>query len=415
MRKSLIPVTVATVLGVGSLFGGFSVYSEAASISSLKSQKNQIEDKKSDIESTIDDANKKIENIEGQQANVRQDMKRIDLAIGDTNTKIREKNAKITDTKAEITKLQADIKVIEERIQKRNELLKDRARNFQENGGVVNYLDVLMGSSSFSDFIDRANAVATIMEADQGILKQAEADKIELDQKQAEVQKSLASLQKMLSDLKAMQGQLNAQNAEKGKLLGSLEAQAQKIQEDKMSMEEQAKVYAAQASAIQKAIKVEQERQAELQRQQQAAPSGGGSGSTPFISSGNFTRPASGFISSTYGARWGEFHYGVDIANRGANVPILAAATGVVAVSHYSDSYGNVVYLTHSINGKIYTTVYAHMQVRMVSEGQVVTKGQQIGIMGSTGESTGQHLHFELYNGAWAYHSAINPMGIIPF
>jgi peptidoglycan hydrolase CwlO-like protein len=413
LRKSLIPFTFAAVIGVGSLFGGFSVHSKAASISSLKSQKSQIENKKADIESSIDDANEKIEKIEGQQVNVKQEVERIDLAIGDTNSKIREKNTKIIETKAQITKLTADIKVIQERIEKRNELLKDRARNFQENGGMVNYIDVLMSSSSFSDFVDRASAVAVIMEADQDILKKAEVDKQELEQKQKEVQNALANVQKMLNDLKVIEAKLNSQRSEQNQLLGTLQTQEKEIQEEKMDQQEQAQVLAAQASAIQKAIKLEQERQAELAKQQQA--SGGSSGSAPAISSGNFTRPASGVITSTFGPRWGKYHYGVDIANHGSNVPILAAATGVVSISHFSSSYGNVVYITHSINGKIYTTVYAHMSSRMVSEGQVVTKGQQIGVMGNTGDSQGQHLHFELYNGGWSYHSAINPMGIVPF
>ncbi|MDP4164721.1 MAG: M23 family metallopeptidase, partial [Bacillota bacterium] len=194
---------------------------------------------------------------------------------------------------------------------------------------------------------------------------------------------------------------------------------------------------AAQEVAIQKVIKMEQNRQAEAARKAAAAEaarraaeaaaahsssrngSSDQSGNGPVVSSGNFTRPAAGVISSGYGPRVlssvaGDFHYGVDIANHGDNVPIVAAADGVVAVSHYSQSYGNVVYITHSINGEIFTTVYAHMRMSMVSAGAIVSKGQQIGIMGSTGEAIGQHLHFELYRGPWRYHSAINPVGIVP-
>ena len=148
---------------------------------------------------------------------------------------------------------------------------------------------------------------------------------------------------------------------------------------------------------------------------------GGKSIAAPPVSSGSFTRPASGAVTSGYGGRTdpftgaGTFHYGVDIANSGPNVPIVAAADGVVVTAHVSSSYGNVVYISHSINGHIYTTVYAHMSRYIVSAGQTVSKGQQIGFMGSSGEATGQHLHFELYNGPWAYHSAINPTGIVPF
>ncbi|MDQ0199045.1 murein hydrolase activator EnvC family protein [Neobacillus ginsengisoli] len=424
MKKPIITLAVSTIVGIGTVFGGVSFKTEAASLSSLKDQQDKIHNQRSSVNSTINQAKQKIDSLQGQQVDVKTEMKRIDLAIGDTNTKIREKQAKVDDTKAQIAKLQSDIKVIQERIKKRNDLLKERARNYQETGGMVNYLEVLMGSQSFSDFIDRANAVSTIMEADQEILKQADADKKELETKQAQVEKELSSLQSMLKELQNMNQQLNGQRAEKDKLLGSLQAQEQHVQEDVMNMEEQNQVLASQEASIQKAIQMEQQRQAELARQQAAAQasqskgsSGGGSSASsaaPPVTGGSFMRPAVGPISSTYGPRWGEFHYGVDIANPGANVPIVAAADGVVAVSHYSQSYGNVVYITHSINGHIYTTVYAHMQVRMVSEGQVVSKGQQVGIMGSTGEATGQHLHFELYNGPWKYHSAINPMGIVP-
>ncbi|MCM2536067.1 peptidoglycan DD-metalloendopeptidase family protein [Neobacillus pocheonensis] len=420
MKKPIITLVVSTIVGLGTLFGGISFKTEAASISSLKGQQDQIHNQRSSVNSTINQAKQKIDSLQGQQVDVKTEMKRIDLAIGDTNTKMREKQAKVDDTKAQVTKLQADIKVIQERIKQRNELLKERARNYQETGGMVNYLEVLMGSQSFGDFIDRANAVTTIMQADQDIIKQAEADKKELETKQAQVENDLANLQKMLKDLEKMNQQLAGQRAEKDKLLGSLQAQEQHVHEDVMNMEEQNQVLASQEAAIQKAIQMEQQRQAELARQRQAAAQASRSNgysapsAAPPVTSGNFMRPASGPISSTYGPRWGDFHYGVDIANPGANVPIVAAADGVVAVSHYSQSYGNVVYITHSINGHIYTTVYAHMQVRMVSEGQVVSKGQQIGIMGSTGEATGQHLHFELYNGPWKYHSAINPMGIVP-
>ncbi|XJZ26928.1 murein hydrolase activator EnvC family protein [Bacillota bacterium Lsc_1132] len=427
MKKPLVSLAFATTVGIGSMLGGFASKTEAESISNLKKQQDQVKSQRSNINSSIDDANQKISNLQGQQADVQSEMKRIDQAIGDTNAKIRDKSAKIDETKAQIAKLQDDIKVIQDRIQKRNILLKDRARNYQENGGMVNYIDVLMGASSFSDFVDRANAVATIMQADQDILKQAKADKQELEQKQAQVKNDLASLQKLLKDLEGMNNQLNAQRAEKDKLLGSLKVQEQQVNEEKMSMQEQAQVLAAQDSAIQKAIKAEQDRQAEEARQAAAAnaqtSSGSGSSapaaapsvSAPPVSGGAFTRPASGSISSTYGPRWGEFHYGIDIANSGANVPIVAAANGVVVTSHYSSSYGNVVYIAHSINGQVYTTVYAHMERSLVSTGQSVSKGQQIGIMGSTGESTGQHLHFELYRGPWSYHSAINPAGIVPF
>ncbi|MBO0959070.1 peptidoglycan DD-metalloendopeptidase family protein [Neobacillus sp. MM2021_6] len=423
MRKKVMMLTIAASIGMGTAFGGLSIKTEAASISKLKGDQSKIQEKRSDVKSGLNEANEKINSIKGQQEDVKNDMKRIDFAIGDTTTKMNEKSAKIEETKAEIVKLQEETKIIMERIEKRNVLLKDRARSYQETGGMVSYIDVLMGSTSFSDFIDRANAVATIMQADQDILKQHEADKKQLELNQEQVKNDLAGLEKMLADLEAMKQHLAVQKAEKDKLLTNLNEQEQEAHEYVMDMQEQEQILAAQENAIQMSIKLEQERQAKAAaaaaaaaaKAQGNASSGGGGAvaTTPPVSGGSFTRPTSGVITSGFGGRDGAFHYGVDIAKAGT-VPIVAAADGVVYVSHYSNSYGNVIYILHNINGKTYTTVYAHMQTRLVGEGTTVSKGQQIGIMGNTGDSHGQHLHFELYQGRWAYHSAISPMGIVP-
>lgn len=432
MKKSVISLAVAVTVGLGTSFGGMPAKTEAASISKLKEEQNKIHEQRSDLKSGINQANDKITNLQEQQVSVKSELKRLDLAISDAATKIDEKAAKIEETKAQIAKLQEETKILKERIKKRNVLLKDRARSYQDTGGMVNYLDVLMGSTSFSDFIDRANAVATIMQADQDILKQHEADKNELEEKQTQVETELASLKKMLADLETMNKQLTAQKAEKDKLLGSLENQEHEAHEGMMDLKEQEEILAAQESSIQKTIKQEQERQAreaaaaaaaEAKRKAAASSnkssssnssSSSPSSSAPQVSSGSFTRPAPGVVTSGFGPRGGAFHYGVDIAQSGNNVPIVAAADGVVSVAHYSSSYGNVVYISHSINGQVYTTVYAHMSSFQVSPGQSVSKGQRIGTMGNTGDSHGQHLHFELYKGPWAYHSAINPIGIVP-
>ena len=129
---------------------------------------------------------------------------------------------------------------------------------------------------------------------------------------------------------------------------------------------------------------------------------------------GAFIKPASGYISSPFGYRTSpingaqEFHRGVDIAGSGT---ISAAQTGVVEVATYHYSYGNYVVINHGkINGVTIKTLYAHMQSGLsVSVGQTVSQGQKIGVMGTTGSSTGVHLHFEVQeNGA-----VVNPMNYI--
>ncbi|EEL31402.1 SH3 domain-containing protein [Bacillus toyonensis] len=113
-----------------------------------------------------------------------------------------------------------------------------------------------------------------------------------------------------------------------------------------------------------------------------------------------FIQPAVGRYTSGFEKRGGQMHHGLDIAASGI-VPIVAAAEGVVTRSYYSTSYGNVVFISHNINGQTYTTVYAHLKSSSVSAGQKVKRGQQLGIMGNTGQSEGQHLHFEIHKGEW--------------
>ncbi|MDY0393223.1 M23 family metallopeptidase [Virgibacillus halophilus] len=129
---------------------------------------------------------------------------------------------------------------------------------------------------------------------------------------------------------------------------------------------------------------------------------------------GMLSYPVNAPITSGYEARWGTFHYGIDFGVP-VGTPIHAAASGVVFMTSTENDgmmngYGNVVLVTHVINGKTYTTLYAHLNSIDVSEGQTVSRGQVIAHSGNTGESTGPHMHFEVHNGNWSYHGAVNPM-----
>ncbi|WP_083512167.1 peptidoglycan DD-metalloendopeptidase family protein [Amphibacillus sediminis] len=109
-------------------------------------------------------------------------------------------------------------------------------------------------------------------------------------------------------------------------------------------------------------------------------------------------------------------HHGIDIAESGYH-PIYASASGTVARSYNSTSYGQCIMIVHNVNGQTWETVYAHMRdgSRRVSEGQTVRQGQIIGVMGNTGQSYGQHLHFELHKGRWNSNksNAVNPINYL--
>lgn len=450
------------MIGLGSILAAPSVYAE--SISDLEKQKESIQEKRSGVESNISDTEKKIDSLQDKQMTAEDQIAAIEAKIAESAKKIDAKNAEITQTKKEIEALKEEIKVLKERIAKRNEVLKERALSFQETGGDVNYLEVLFGSSSFGDLVDRVGAVATIAEADRDILKQHELDKKDLEEKQKAVETKLASLEVAKAELLEIQKQQKQQKQEKDALVKKLKQQTEKHEHEKMGLEEEKANLAAQEKAIKSAISLEHQRLAELEAarkkaaaeakkraEQEAAqaaaqaasqasqatetkkqstssgysaksnssssssPASSNVSQAPAVSSGTFTRPSAGYVSSTMGERWNKQHAGIDIAASGT-VPVVAAADGVVSRSYFSSTYGNVVFVTHSISGQQWTTVYAHLSSRQASEGAVVAKGQQIGIMGNTGHSYGQHLHFELHKGSWNYSksNAVNPLNYIP-
>ncbi|GAE44026.1 peptidase [Mesobacillus boroniphilus JCM 21738] len=409
----------------------------ANSITEMQKEKDELKNQRSGINAEIGQKKSQIGVLQNEQQKLNDQIKKLDFAVSDAEQKIEAKNAEIAQTTEEIETLKVEIAELMERIEKRNELLKDKARSFQENGGTVNYIDVLLGAQSFSDFVDRVSAVTTIVQADKDILEQHKKDKQDLETKQQQVEAKLNSLKDMKKDLEVLKVQLNNQIKEKNKLMSTLKHEEEQMHAETIEMAEAAEVLAAQEAAMAQAIALEKKRQAEiaaekarqaeLARQRAAAAaaanksSGGGGSSTPApepvsaeppASSGMLQMPANGRITSGIGQRWGTFHAGIDIANKAANVPIVAAADGVVIRSYYSSSYGNAIFIAHSINGQTYTTVYAHMSNRSVSSGQVVSRGQRIGTMGNTGQSYGQHLHFELHKGSWnaSKSNAINPM-----
>ncbi|MFJ7731182.1 M23 family metallopeptidase [Lysinibacillus sp. NPDC097231] len=112
-----------------------------------------------------------------------------------------------------------------------------------------------------------------------------------------------------------------------------------------------------------------------------------------------------------YGNEW---HQGVDLASTG-KVPIYASAAGVISRAQVLSSYGNIVMIKHTVNGKTYETNYAHLDSYCVQVGQRVAQGQQIGVMGNTGRAFGVHLHFEIHNGLWdkGQPNAVDPMKYI--
>jgi murein DD-endopeptidase MepM/ murein hydrolase activator NlpD len=178
-------------------------------------------------------------------------------------------------------------------------------------------------------------------------------------------------------------------------------------------LQTETRVYAAQEGQVQQLIKARDDLAAATLAAAAAKPRprqdmpklGGASGSrpAPHPSGAGFIWPVHGPVTSEFGPRWGGFHPGIDIAP-GYGTPIAAAKDGVVAFAGWMDGYGNFIIIDH---GGGFATAYGHQSRLAVSDGQAVSAGQVIGYVGSTGFSTGPHLHFEIrVNG-----TAVNPRG----
>jgi peptidoglycan hydrolase CwlO-like protein len=393
-----------TVLSLSLALSAFTVYHSesvvhAESLSSIKKKQQENAKKAKDSQSRLD-ANK------GDQAALETEIARIDKLTSETDTKIMKKQADIKETKEEILQLKGEIEVVQKRIDERNKLLKDRVNYMYESGGAVSYLEVVLGSKDFGDFLDRVLALNMIAEQDRQLLEEQKKDKELLEAKMASVEKKLSNLQKAMKDLQVLQKQLKAQMAEKDRLMASLESEEEKLHQEAHKIENEGAILKAQEEAF----RAEQARAAAREKARKASSGGGSAPSMgPVSGNGMIIKPAAGAITSPFGNRSSGMHEGIDIA-QGGTVPIYAAADGTVIKSEYSSSYGNVVYISHSIGGQQWTTVYAHMSSRAVSGGSV-SKGQFLGNMGNTGRSHGQHLHFELHKGPWnaGKTNAVNP------
>ncbi|ALS77325.1 murein hydrolase activator EnvC family protein [Planococcus kocurii] len=409
----------------------------ADKLSDLEKQQQEVKQKQSELNSGIQQKTNEISQNQTTLEKIIAKIRELDNQLIETQDKIDVAQAEIDQTKVEIDELQKSIKELERKIAEREELLKERARAIQLSGGSVDYIDVLLGANSFVDFIDRFSAVNILIEADREIMREQAADKKLLAEQKAEVETKLAEQEAQKAELVNLKNSLASQKNAQAKLEKDLKAEQARLAKEKSTLETkhsetldisaalEKKIGAEQARLAEVARKAEQARlakeaaarKAEAQRQasasatapvQAVAPPASSAGSSTFI------LPASGRFTSGFGGRdigvGAESHLGMDIANV-TGTPISAAASGIVSYAGNMGGYGNVVIVTHSINGQTHATVYAHMNSINVSVGQSVSQGQQVGGMGSTGRSTGTHLHFEIHVGPWngARSNAVNP------
>ncbi|MDQ0217377.1 peptidase [Peribacillus cavernae] len=269
MKKKLIALNTTFMLGVGSIFAIPAV--KAESISNLQNQKENIDGQRSGIQKNIQVADKEMVYLQEKQAQLNAQINRIGQAIKDNHSKIDETEVKIDDTQSDVEGLKKEVSILEDRIAKRNEVLKERALSFQESGGDVSYLEVLLGSSDFRDFVDRVGAVATIVEADRGILEQHEADKKELGTKKAAVEKKLRDLTDYKVELEGMMAQINEQKNQADGLKKELVNKEKLAAALKADLQEKDAGLASEEKALQQDMLAEEQRLADIKTAEERA------------------------------------------------------------------------------------------------------------------------------------------------
>ena len=251
-----------------------------------------------------------------------------------------------------------------------------------EEAGTVSYWSILFDSADFADLLDRATFVSEIMEADNKIMEDLAALRKSIEAQKAELETSRADQQTQRDALVAQKKELDAKEADAAALVQKIQSQESEYQSSRDALKREEEEVEAQI------IKKQKEIQAKIAAGQISFDPGTG---------WQWPVPGRYKITSTFGPRIHPItglpgnHTGTDVAAP-KGTAILAARGGVVTISTYNNSYGNYVVVQHD-NG--IATLYAHMSSRAVSEGQIVTQGQTLGYVGSTGSSTGNHLHLE--------------------
>jgi murein DD-endopeptidase MepM/ murein hydrolase activator NlpD len=389
---------LALVLAVTLLFhsAGTSEFSTVYAQSEYDNVSKQIEAvkrQKREAERKAKLAQQKLKRVKNQKTEVKEDLAEVIDQIDTANIRLQNLERKIEALDLTLDEEVQNLQDAEIRMQNRDKLLKSRV-NLMYKGGFVSYLEVLVEARDFSDFIDRYHALQSLVKQDQQLLEDNKRDRDQIAEQKKKIEANLNELKTLYAQTDEIRGQLFDKERQKEVMIASLNRMEHDLLEVSEEQEQQVMELARKESELIR------------KRQQIELTYSGGKLAWPVPSTRN--------ISSGYGYRThpvtgerNKMHKGIDIAApRGTD--IVAAEDGVVIVAQWTNGYGNTVIVDHGSNT---WTLYAHIRSGgiKVKEGQVVKRGQKVAEVGSTGRSTGNHLHFEVR----VNQNAVNPMGYL--
>lgn len=368
-RKSRFAMIVAILLMLT-----FAVETSLASAATLSQIRNNIKNKQQELNES-----RAKEKSLGDQVNS------LEQQINSKQSDIDELEASISEAQAKLETLEEELAAAEEKVNTQNENLNARLRNMYKNGS-VGFIDVLMDSGSFSEFLNNLSLVEKVYTSDQDVLEELQKAYDEIDAKKKEIE----TLQAELSESKA-----------------TMEEQKSSLEADKASVEKKKSEIAADSAETQREL---DKLEADAQALTSSIRNSGSSSSSSKYNGGIMAWPVPSChtVSSGYGGRIHpttgkyKFHGGLDIPGSYGSAIVAANSGKVIWAGNRGDSYGNYVIIDH---GGGVSTLYGHASKVLVSTGQSVSRGQRIANVGSTGRSTGPHCHFEVrING-----SRVNP------
>ena len=419
MKKGIKILTIGLIIGMLLTYNHISI---GASLNDLQNQQTSVNDK-------IEEQEKKLEEITTEKSEALTVVENLNTQISSYESEIEELAEQISSLETQIQEAEQKIKEDEEKYQKDQEALNERLVTIYENGE-ISYLDVLLSSSSLTDFISSYYIVSELTTYDTEMLEKLEAEKQQIENEKVEMEANQEKVKTAKKTQEAKQSALKVAKSEKEQHVSELSEEEQKTQEVIEELEQTNKDIDKQIEAAQAAIE-KAKREAAAKAEAEKANQGSSSNS-----SGSSTSSGTpGSEQSSYGFIWpvntkypittgwyyssGSLHGAVDFSGSGiSGTPIYAVADGYVVTStavtdgkgNYI-SYGNYILIAH-YNG-LYT-LYAHCSQRNVSAGQTVTQGQVIGTVGSTGNSSGPHLHFEVRTSPGKYANRVSPFNYLP-